>query len=92
MSFASLRYSLGNITYAGAQFVIVILLNKFGSSAIVGQYSLGLAVTAPIFMLSHLHLRSVLIVDSSGKYSFGDFLGLRLITTALAFTITAGFA
>ncbi|OMD61531.1 oligosaccharide flippase family protein [Paenibacillus odorifer] len=91
MSFASLRYLLGNITYAGAQFVIVILLNKFGSSAIVGQYSLGLAVTAPIFMLSHLHLRSVLIVDSSGKYSFGDFLGLRLITTALAFTITAGF-
>lgn len=68
MTLASLRYLFGNITYAGAQFVIVILLNKFGSSEIVGQYSLGLAVTAPIFMLSHLHLRSVLIVDTSGKY------------------------
>ncbi|WMT42371.1 oligosaccharide flippase family protein [Paenibacillus sp. D2_2] len=91
MSFASLRYLLGNITYAGAQFVIVVLLNKFGSPEIVGQYALGLAVTAPIFMLSYLHLRSVLIVDSSGKYSFGDFIGLRIVTTAVAFTITAGF-
>lgn len=90
MSFTSLRYLLGNITYAGAQFVIVILLNKFGSSEIVGQYSLGLAVTAPIFMLSHLHLRSVLIVEQSGQYLFGDFLGLRLVTTAAAITITAG--
>ncbi len=91
MSLASLRYLFGNITYAGAQFVIVILLNKFGSPEIVGQYSLGLAVTAPIFMLSHLHLRSVLIVDTSGKYVFGDFFGLRLVTTAVAFTITVGF-
>ncbi|MEK4510571.1 oligosaccharide flippase family protein [Paenibacillus sp. FSL K6-2524] len=91
MSLASLRYLFGNITYAGAQFVIVILLNKFGSPEIVGQYSLGLAVTAPIFMLSHLHLRSVLIVDTSGKYVFGDFLGLRLVTTAIAFTVAAGF-
>jgi O-antigen/teichoic acid export membrane protein len=90
MTFASLRYLFGNITYAGAQFMIVILLNKFGSSEIVGQYSLGLAVTAPIFMLSHLHLRSVLIVDTSEKYLFGDFFGLRLVTTAVAFTITAG--
>lgn len=90
MTLASLRYLFGNITYAGAQFVIVILLNKFGSSEIVGQYSLGLAVTAPIFMLSHLHLRSVLIVDTSGKYLFGDFFGLRLVTTAVAFTVTAG--
>ena len=91
MSFVSLRYLFGNITYAGAQFIIVILLNKFGSPEIVGQYSLGLAVTAPIFMLSHLHLRSVLIVDTSGKYVFGDFIGLRLLTTAVAFTFTAGF-
>lgn len=91
MSFASLRYLFGNIIYAGAQFIIVILLNKFGSPEIVGQYSLGLAVTAPIFMLSHLHLRSVLIVDTSGKYVFGDFIGLRLLTTAVAFTFTVGF-
>ncbi|MEC0090751.1 oligosaccharide flippase family protein [Paenibacillus macquariensis] len=91
MSFASLRYLFGNITYAGAQFVIVILLNKFGSPENVGQYSLGLAVTAPIFMLSHLHLRSVLIIDRSGKYVFGDFFGLRLVTTTVAFTITASF-
>lgn len=71
--------------------MIVILLNKFGSPEIVGQYSLGLAITAPIFMLSHLHLRSVFIVDSSGKYVFGHFMGLRLVTTAIAFAITAGF-
>lgn len=88
MSMSSLRYLLGNIIYAGAQFVIIILLNKFGSPEIVGQYSLGLAVTAPIYMLSHFHLRSVLIVDSSGKYEVGDYIGLRLMTTCAAFMIT----
>jgi O-antigen/teichoic acid export membrane protein len=31
-----------------------------------------------------------LIVDTSEKYLFGDFFGLRLVTTAVAFTITAG--
>lgn len=91
MSFTSLRYLFGNITYAGAQFVIVVLLNKFGSPEIVGQYSLGLAVTAPVFMLSYLHLRSVLIIDTSGNYAFGDFFGLRLVTTAVAFAVTTGF-
>lgn len=92
MSMSSIRYLLGSIIYAGAQFVIIILLNKFGSPEIVGQYSLGLAVTAPIYMLSHLHLRSVLIVDSSGQYEVGDYIGLRLLTTSAAFLITVCIA
>lgn len=90
MKLLALRYLLGNIVYAGAQFIIVIVLSKFGSPASVGQYALGLAVTAPVFMLSHLHLRSVLIVDTSGQYAFGEFLGLRLQTTAVALAITTG--
>ncbi len=92
MTFLAIRYLLGNIVYAGAQFVIVSLLNKFGSTEHIGQYALGLAITAPIFMLSHLHLRSVWIVQPAGAHKFGAFIGLRLITTAVAFTITIGIA
>ncbi|MDF2667700.1 MAG: hypothetical protein K0R67_6 [Paenibacillus sp.] len=92
MTFLAIRYLLGSIVYAGAQFVIVSLLNKFGSTEHIGQYALGLAITAPIFMLSHLHLRSVWIVNSSGKHTFGSYIGLRWLTSAAAFSITVGIA
>ncbi|MFK7692007.1 lipopolysaccharide biosynthesis protein [Paenibacillus sp. HJGM_3] len=92
MRLAAMRYLLGNLTYAGAQFVIVMLLSKFGSPASVGQYALGLAVTAPVFMLSHLHLRAMLTVDVAGRYAIGEYAGLRLLTTIAAFGISGAIA
>ncbi|WP_127583425.1 lipopolysaccharide biosynthesis protein [Paenibacillus koleovorans] len=88
----ALRYLSGNLLYAAAQFVIVVLLSKFGSAADVGRYALGLAVTAPIFMLSHLHLRAVYIVDSSSHAhaEARDYIGLRGLTTVLAVLVTLG--
>jgi len=56
----------------------------------VGQFALGLAVTAPIIMFANLQLRAVQATDAKHEYLFGDYLGLRLIAIALAlFVIVA---
>jgi O-antigen/teichoic acid export membrane protein len=78
---------VGNIAYAGCQWGILVILAKLTSPEMVGRFALGLAVTAPIIMLSNLQLRGVQATDARGEYLFGHYLGLRLITTLLALLI-----
>ena len=81
---------IGNAVYAACQWGMLVLLAKFGSREIVGQFTLGLAVTAPIVMLTNLQLRSVQATDAKHQYLFGDYLGLRLIGTLLALLLIGG--
>jgi O-antigen/teichoic acid export membrane protein len=75
---------VGNVVYAGCQWAMLMVLAKLGSPEKVGQFALGLAVTAPVIMLSNLQLRAVQATDAEGSYSFGHYLALRLVTTLLA--------
>src|SRR5882762_7995252 len=74
----------GNAIYAAGQWAILSLLVKLGSSEMLGQYALAVALTAPVVMLSHLNLRAVLATDVAQKYPFQDYLAVRLIMTALS--------
>lgn len=80
----------GNAVYAACQWGMLVVLAKLGSPEMVGQFTLGLAVTAPVIMLTNLQLRGVQATDAKQKYLFGDYLGLRLIGTALALLAIAG--
>lgn len=75
---------VGNAVNAAAWFGMTIVLAKLGSPEHVGQFALGLATTAPIFMFATLRLRDVQATDTNQEYLFGDYFGLRLITTVLA--------
>ena len=77
---------VGNATYAACQWGMLVALTKTGDVAMVGRFALGLAVTAPVFMFANLQLRSVLVTDAKEQFEFSDYLGLRLITAALAVT------
>jgi len=81
---------MGNAVYAGSQWAMLVVLTKLGSPQIVGQFALGLAIAAPVMMFSNLSLRTVLLTDSQGDLRFGNYLALRLVTTALALLIIAG--
>lgn len=74
----------GNTIYAACQGGLLVVLAKAGSREMVGQFGLGLAVTAPILMLANLQLRSVQATDARREHQFGQYLGLRLVTTVLA--------
>lgn len=56
----------------------------------VGQFALGLAVSAPVIMFSNLQLRGVQATDVREEFLLSDYLGLRLITTLFSFVIIIG--
>lgn len=72
---------IGNLVYAACQWAMLSVLAHLGKPEMVGQFALGLAVTAPVLMCANLNLRSVQATDSQREYSFGDYLRLRLFTT-----------
>ena len=82
----------GNVVYAGCQWGMLMVLAKLGSPEWSGQFALGLAVTAPIIMLTNLQLRAIQATDARREYRFGHYLALRLATTALALLVIAGIA
>jgi O-antigen/teichoic acid export membrane protein len=88
---------MGNVVYAACQWGMLVVLAKLGSPEMVGQFTLGLAVTAPVIMFTNLQLRALQATDARHEYTFGDYLGLRLIATGvgiliiLGITLTAGY-
>ena len=83
---------VGNVVYQACQWGMLVVLAKLTSPEAVGQFALGLAVCAPVVMLTNLHLRAVQATDARGEYQFGDYLGLRLLMTGLALAVIAGIA
>lgn len=79
---------VGNIVYAGAQWGMLAVLAKLGAPEIVGQFALGLAVTAPLALFANLQLRGLQATDARSEFDFSDYLGLRLVTTAMFIVIT----
>jgi O-antigen/teichoic acid export membrane protein len=66
---------------------MLVVLAKLGRQEAVGQFSLGLAVTAPVFMLTNLNIRGVQATDARHEYAFGDYLGLRLLASLFALLV-----
>jgi O-antigen/teichoic acid export membrane protein len=83
---------MGNLVYAGSQWGILVVFTKLGRPEMVGQFTLGLAVTAPIFMLTNLQLRQIQATDAKQLYQFRDYLGLRLLCSQLAVWTVAAIA
>lgn len=75
------------MVYVVCQWGMLVVLAKLGSPQMVGQFALGLAVTAPIVLFANLGLRSFQATDAERHYDFSDYLGLRILTTALAFAM-----
>jgi O-antigen/teichoic acid export membrane protein len=63
---------------------------KLATPVMVGQFTLGLAICAPVILLANLQLRAVQATDARQEYHFGHYLGLRFLTVMLALTTIAG--
>jgi len=82
--------SFGNIVFSGCNWAMILVIAKFGTPRMVGQYAIGQAVTGPIIVFAQLKLRYLLISDSDQSYyRFGDYLGLRMIAITLAMAVIA---
>jgi O-antigen/teichoic acid export membrane protein len=87
------RWTLvGNFVYSLCQWGMLSVLAKAGNAGIVGQFALGLAISAPVFMFTNLQLRAVQATDARGEYQFSDYFTLRFLTTAIGFLAVMGLA
>lgn len=80
----------GNVVYGGTQWGILVLLARLGNPEAVGQFSLGLAVAAPIMLFASLSLRAVQATDTRTQFQFRDYAGLRIFMTVMAVCIILG--
>ena len=78
-----------NLAYAACQWGILVVLAKVGSPELVGLFVLAMALTAPVFVCASLKLREIQATDQSGQFRFGDYLGMRLLSTTLALGVVA---
>jgi O-antigen/teichoic acid export membrane protein len=74
----------GNSFYGLCQWGMLTILARLGRPEQVGTYALGVAISTPMFMLSNLHLREIQSTDTRQQFKFGQYVGLRLATTAIA--------
>jgi len=87
----------GNVSYAACQWGILVAIAKLGTPTMLGEFALGLAVSAPVFMFTTLQLRAVLATETSNEYRFGHYVAVRALGTMLGliaitvFVVVAGF-
>lgn len=82
----------GNVVYAACQWGAIVAIARMESTFVVGQFSLGLAIATPVFMLTNLNLRAVQATDARRLYSFGEYLRLRTVLTLLGLTAIGSIA
>ena len=82
---------VGNVTYAASQWGILIILARLGSPEMVGQYTLAVAMTAPVFMLAGLNLSNIQATDIRDRFTFGEYFALRLICLAVVTTAITSY-
>ena len=82
---ANFRWTLtGNVVNAACQWGMISALAWLGSRRALGQFVLGLSIAAPVISFTMLQLRAVQVTDVRGEFSFGDYLGTRILWTLVA--------
>jgi O-antigen/teichoic acid export membrane protein len=77
----------GNLIYGGCQWGMLTTLAKLGNPSIVGQFTLGLAISAPVFVFTNLQLSAVQATDVRVGSGFGNYFTLRSLATAIGLAL-----
>jgi len=79
----------GNLVRSVARAVLLILLVKWAGWEAAGLYIAALAITGPVFAITDLGLRPLLINDVAREYPFQHYFSLRLAGAAAAWIVVA---
>jgi O-antigen/teichoic acid export membrane protein len=82
----------GTLVYAACNWAMLSAIAKLGTPEMVGQFALGLAVTAPVLLLAQMNLRAVLATDARGEHGFRDYRALRINATVAGLLAILGIA
>ncbi|WNG50384.1 lipopolysaccharide biosynthesis protein [Archangium minus] len=67
------------LVYALAQWGVLVLYARLGTMEMLGEFALGLAITAPVMLLARMNLRTLQATDAQGAYHFEHYLGLTVL-------------
>jgi O-antigen/teichoic acid export membrane protein len=76
--------SVGNGVYLASQYAMLMVIAKMGSPTLVGQFSLAMAIAAPIFIFSQMQLRQAQVTDAKNEFCFADYFWCRTFSSLLA--------
>jgi O-antigen/teichoic acid export membrane protein len=79
---------VGNIGYALCQWGALVLLAHIGTTEMLGEFTLALAISAPVFLLTGLSLRTLLTADVGFRIPFASYFSVRVLTSLLALLIS----
>jgi O-antigen/teichoic acid export membrane protein len=81
----------GTAVYSLGQLGILVVLAKFGTHEMVGEFALGLAIASPVMICAGLSsLRIVQATDTREVHKFEEYLGLRILTTIVGLLAVVG--
>jgi O-antigen/teichoic acid export membrane protein len=80
----------GNMVYWACQWGIILVLAKLGTTVQVGEYALGMAITAPVVVFANFQLRALLASDVADRHSFNQYLSFRVVSLSAALLLIAG--
>lgn len=75
---------VANVTYAVGQWGVLVVLARLSTPEVVGEYSLALALSGPIFMATNMRLRFLQATDVARRFSFAGYARVRLFSIAVA--------
>lgn len=77
----------GNLFYGMCQWGLIVIIAKLANPETVGEFSLGLAVSAPIIMFFNMQARSIQATDSKNDFHFSEYLVFRILTNIASFAV-----
>ncbi len=83
--------TVGSVIYLGCQWLINIMVVRFGSYDAAGMLSLAMSVTNMFFTVSTFGMRAFHVSDIDNKYSEALYVRTRILTCSLAFVICTVF-
>lgn len=77
-----------SVAYGACQWLLFPLAARAGSAVGLGQLSVAIAITTPIFLLSMLQLRAVYVADARRNHGGGSYVALRLLGLFMALLLS----
>jgi O-antigen/teichoic acid export membrane protein len=81
----------GTVAQAAGQWLPLVIMARWGSAGMVGDYALALAVSSPVLVFFQMQLRTVQATDCVQEFSFATYFLLRLVTSVLAASLLLVF-
>lgn len=76
---------LANVSISASKALVLVLIAKLSNVVAVGEFALALAIVSPVVLLFNMQLLVVLTTDQKGERELQDYIGYRVLSTAVSF-------